>query len=269
MIRPPAVAGRFYPGEPETLGRVVGSLLASFPVNGAAAAVAAMVPHAGYVYSGGIAGRVYAAMRIPSRVVLLGPNHTGRGPALSLWDRGAWRIPGGMVPVDEAMGRQIRDRMPEVHPDQEAHAAEHCLEVQLPFLAARAPGLQITPRVIGTSRREVLERLAQALAEALRSAGEEVLLILSSDMTHYEPAEAAQRKDRLAIAALEALDDVELERVVDAERISMCGYAPVLAGILAARSLGARSGRLVGYDHSGSVSGDSASVVGYAGMTFS
>lgn len=269
MIRPPAVAGRFYPGEPETLARVVGSLLASSPAEGAAPAVAAMVPHAGYVYSGGVAGRVYAALRIPSRVVLLGPNHTGRGPALSLWDRGAWRIPGGMVTVDEAMGREIRDRIPEVRPDQAAHEAEHCLEVQLPFLAALSPGVRITPLVVGTARREVLERLAKALADALRAAGEEVLLILSSDMTHYEPAEAARRKDRLAIAALEALDDVELERVVDAERISMCGYAPVLAGILAAGELGARSGRLVSYDHSGSVSGDLASVVGYAGMTFS
>ncbi len=269
MIRPPAVAGRFYPGEPETLARVVGSLLASSPAEEAAPAVAAMVPHAGYVYSGSVAGRVYAALRVPSRVVLLGPNHTGRGPALSLWDGGAWKIPGGEIPMDEAMGRDIRERFPEVRPDQAAHAAEHCLEVQLPFLAARAAGVRITPLVIGTSRREVLARLAGALADAFRASGEEVLLILSSDMTHYEPAEAAQRKDALAIAALQALDDGALERVVAAERISMCGYAPVLAGILAARRLGARAGRLLSYDHSGSVSGDLGSVVGYAGMTFS
>lgn len=269
MIRPPAVAGRFYPGEPETLARVVGSLLASSPPEGVAPAVAAMVPHAGYVYSGGVAGRVYAALRIPSRVVLLGPNHTGRGPALSLWDGGAWRIPGGEISMDEAMGRELHERIPEIRPDQAAHTAEHCLEVQLPFLAACTAGLRITPLVIGTSRREVLAPLAEALADAVKASGEEVLLILSSDMTHYEPAEAAQRKDGLAIAALEALDDQALERVVAAERISMCGYAPVLAGILAARRLGACAGRLVSYDHSGSVSGDLASVVGYAGMTFS
>lgn len=269
MVRPPAVAGRFYPGEPEALQSVVESLLAiSRPVE-SAPAIAAMVPHAGYLYSGGTAGRVYAALRVPSRVILLGPNHTGRGPALSLWEQGAWRTPGREIQVDERMGREIRERMAEVQPDHTAHADEHCLEVQLPFLAARAADLRVTPLVVGTARREILAKLATALAEAIRASGEEVLLLLSSDMTHYEPAGAAQRKDRLAIAALEELDDLGLERVVREEKISMCGYAPVLAGILAARQLGARSGRLVDYTHSGSVSGDLASVVGYAGMTFS
>jgi AmmeMemoRadiSam system protein B len=269
LIRPPAVAGRFYPGEPADLGSVVESLLAPSGPGQGEPVVAALVPHAGYVYSGGVAGRVYAAVRVPERVILLGPNHTGKGPALSLWERGVWGIPGKEIPVDEELGLEIRGRIAELQPDRAAHVAEHCLEVQLPFLAARAPRLRVTPLVIGTSRREVLSRLAGALAGAIRACGEEVLLILSSDMTHYEPAEAAQRKDRLAIAALEALDDEALERVVHEQRISMCGYAPALAGILAARELGARSGRLVRYEHSGSVSGDLASVVGYAGMTFS
>src|SRR5262249_26902892 len=159
-------------------------------------------------------------------------------------DRGSWRIPGGLIPVDEAMASEIRARMPEVQSDREAHAGEHCLEVQLPFLAARAPEVRITPLIVGTTRRDILSRLASALAEALRAAGEDVLLILSSDLTHYEPAEAARRKDGLAIAALETMNDVELEQVVAAESISMCGYAPVLAGLLAAKALGARTGRL-------------------------
>ena len=269
MVRAPAVAGRFYPGEPEVLERLVAKLLTRTSAGEPQRAFALLVPHAGWIYSGAVAGEVYACARIPDRVVLLGPNHTGLGPPLSLWDRGAWEYPGARVQVDEEMAKALKSSCADLIPDQSAHRYEHCLEVQLPFLCARAPNLSITPVVVGTTRLDLLKGLADGLADAIRKIGEEVLIVISSDMTHYEPAAIAEKKDRWAVAAMEALDAEELHRVVRHEGISMCGYAPAVAGLLTGHELGARVGRLIRYSHSGEVSGDSSSVVGYAGMVFS
>ena len=269
LVRAPAVAGRFYPGEPEVLERLVAKLLTNASAGEPQRAIALLAPHAGWVYSGAVAGEVYACSIIPDRVVLLGPNHTGLGPELSLWDRGAWEYPGARVRVDEEMAKVLKSCCPDLIPDQSAHRYEHCLEVQIPFLRARAPNLRITPVVVGTTRLDLLKTLAGSLANAIRSIREEVLIVISSDMTHYEPAAAAEKKDRLAVAAMEALDAEELYRVVRHAGVSMCGYAPAVAGLLAGHELGARVGRLIRYSHSGEVSGDSSSVVGYAGMVFS
>ncbi|MCI0566830.1 MAG: AmmeMemoRadiSam system protein B [Acidobacteria bacterium] len=269
MVRAPAVAGRFYPGEPEVLEGLVARLLINTSAEEPQRAIALLAPHAGWVYSGAVAGAVYACARIPDRVVLLGPNHTGLGPPLSLWDRGAWEYPGERVRVDEEMAKALKDSCADLIPDQSAHRYEHCLEVQLPFLRARSGNLRITPVVVGTTRLDLLKVLAGGLADAIRKIREEVLIVISSDMTHYEPAGVAEKKDRLAVAAMEAVDAEALYRVVRHEGISMCGYAPAVAGLLAGHELGARVGRLIRYSHSGEVSGDSNSVVGYAGMTFS
>jgi MEMO1 family protein len=270
LVRAPAVAGRFYPGEPEILRRLVTDLLAgATAAEGLQSAIALLVPHAGYVYSGGVAAAVFSAVQVPERVILLGPNHTGMGPPLSLWDRGAWEFPGGRVPVEEDIGGRLKEECPELIPDPSAHRYEHSLEVQVPFLAARRPSVRIVPVVVGTTRKEPLEMLGRALASVIRGSKEEVLMVISSDMTHYEPAREAERKDLLAIGAMEAIDGESLQRVVKREGISMCGYAPAMAGLAAARNLGARKGRLVRYAHSGQVSGDDDSVVGYAGMIFS
>jgi AmmeMemoRadiSam system protein B len=270
LVRAPAVAGRFYPGEPEILRRLVTDLLAgATAAEGLQPAIALLVPHAGYVYSGGVAAAVFSAVQVPERVILLGPNHTGMGPPLSLWDRGAWEFPGGRVPVEEDIGGRLKEECPELIPDPSAHRYEHSLEVQVPFLAARRPSVRIVPVVVGTTRKEPLEMLGRALASVIRGSKEEVLMVISSDMTHYEPAREAERKDLLAIGAMEAIDGESLQRVVKREGISMCGYAPAMAGLAAARNLGARKGRLVRYAHSGQVSGDDDSVVGYAGMIFS
>ena len=269
MVRAPAVAGRFYPGEPEVLERLVAKLLVTTSDEEPRRAIALLAPHAGWVFSGAVAGAVYARVKIPDRVVLLGPNHTGLGPPLSLWDRGAWEYPGARVEVDEEMAKALKSSCPDLLPDQSAHRYEHCLEVQLPFLRARAQNLRITPVVVGTTQLDRLKVFASGLAEAIREIQEEVLIVISSDMTHYEPAGVAERKDRLAVAAMEAVDAEALYRVVRHERISMCGYAPAVAGLLSGHELGARVGRLIRYSHSGEVSGDSTSVVGYAGMVFS
>jgi len=269
LIRAPAVAGRFYPGEPEVLERLAAKLLASPAEGEPRRATAVLAPHAGWIYSGATAGAVYASVIVPIHVILVGPNHTGVGPPLSLWDRGTWEIPGGHIPIDEQMAAVLKESCPDLIPDISAHRYEHCLEVQLGLLKMRREDLRITPVVVGTTRPEAVDALGEALVRTVQASPEPALIVISSDLSHYEPAPTAERKDRMAIAAMEALDSRELRRVVQRERISMCGFAPAVCGLMAARRLGARSGRLIRYSHSGEVSGDDSSVVGYAGMVFS
>jgi AmmeMemoRadiSam system protein B len=182
LIRAPAVAGRFYPGEPEVLETLVARLLVSSGVRDPRPAIAVLSPHAGYAYSGEVAATVYASVRVPDRIILLGPNHTGLGPPLSLWDRGAWEMPGGPVQVDAEMGRFLMESCPELIPDRSAHRAEHCLEVQLPFLAARADGLRVSPVVVGTSRPEILHGLGRSVCEVVRRLEGKVLVVISSEL---------------------------------------------------------------------------------------
>ena len=269
MIRTPAVAGRFYPDDPADLDEMVAGFLPSPPPEQAGRVIALMAPHAGLVYSGRVAGATFGSVDVPARVILLGPNHTGLGAALSLWDGGAWEMPGGAAEVDADLCSSLRRRCPRLSADRAAHLHEHCLEVQLPFLQARREGIRIAPIVVGTSRLEDLRDLGRGMAESIRESREPVLIVVSSDMTHYEPAAVAAAKDRIALERMERLDAEGLHRVVREEGISMCGFAPAVAGLVAARELGARSGKVVLYSHSGEVSGDSNSVVGYAGMVFS
>ena len=268
MVRAPAVAGRFYPGEPDALESLVKRLLNDTGETVARGVVALLAPHAGFQYSGEVAGAVYREVKVPSRVILLGPNHTGFGPPLSVWDRGTWELPGSPIRVDESLAKALLETCPDLTADESAHRYEHAIEVQLPFLRARREQMSITPLIVGTDRMETLRNLGECVARVLGSLKDEVLLVISSDMTHYEPAESARRKDHLAVAAMEALSPEDLLRVVRDERVSMCGFAPAVAGLVAARQLGARSGRLVRYAHSGEITKDDESVVGYAGMVF-
>jgi len=269
MVRTPAVAGRFYPDDPEELGGMVAGFLPSPLPDPPEEVVAMMAPHAGLIYSGRVAGATYGTVAVPRRILLMGPNHTGRGAALSLWDHGRWEMPGGVTEVDEEFCGTLRRNCSTLVPDRAAHLREHCLEVQLPFLRARHPGFRIAPIVVGTSRLEDLRELGRGVAVSIRQSPEPVLIVISSDMTHYEPAETAASKDRLAVRQMELLDPEGLHRTVRQEGISMCGCAPAVAGLFAARELGAQSGRLVLYAHSGEASGDNDAVVGYAGMVFS
>jgi MEMO1 family protein len=269
LFRTPAVAGQFYPSDPGDLDRTLADLIQTAPGRSPEPAVAILAPHAGYIYSGRIAGAVYGRITVPPRIVLMGPNHTGMGPALSLWDGGEWRMPGGEVALDRDLGHALQRHCPLLVSDRAAHLREHCLEVQIPFLRARAPNLRITPVVVGTSRLSQLRDLGAAVARAIRESGESVLLVLSSDMTHYEAAETVRRRDEPALAAMERVDPEALHHAVSREAITMCGFAPAVAGLFAARDLGAGSGKLVLYGHSGEVTGNLDSVVAYAGMIFS
>ena len=266
MLRRPAFSGSFYPGDPETLRRdVEGRLERTGPRSGV---TALMAPHAGYVYSGGVAGSTYAAAELPGRLVILGPNHTGCGAPLALYGSGEWETPLGRMPVDADLAGRLQKACPLLEADVEAHSREHAIEVQLPFLQVCTPGARIVPVCVGTPRITDLRALGAALAQVISSLEEPAAILISSDMTHYESREVAERQDRKALEALERVEATALYEVVQRERISMCGVYPAVAALEACRLLGARSGEILAYATSGDVTGDFSSVVAYAGMHF-
>jgi hypothetical protein len=265
MIRPPAVAGRFYPDDPDRLRAAVDSLLASGQEQKIRAR-ACMVPHAGYVYSGAVAGEVYRRLEIPARVILLGPRHFPRGASLAIVSDGAWQTPLGMAPIDHLLAEKICRAFPLLREDAVAHSTEHSLEVQLPFLQRLVPTFAFVPIVIGPAHWEQLEALGKALAAVITAEHEPILLVASSDMNHYESDAVTRVKDRKAIDRILTLAPRELFDTVRSEDISMCGYAAATATLVAARELGAARGELVRYATSGEVNGDLNEVVGYAGM---
>jgi MEMO1 family protein len=263
-IRHPAVAGRFYPRDPDDLQAEVHSYLS--PSRETVSARGCVVPHAGYVYSGHVAGAVYARLDLPRRIILMCPNHTGMGHPLAIMGFGAWETPLGQVPIDCELAADLKQRFPLLSEDSEAHRAEHGAEVQLPFLQTRRPDCTFVPIALGTSRYEVLQALGVVIAEAVQAAGEPVLLIASSDMNHYEDDTITRVKDQKAIERILVMDAKGLFDVVINENISMCGFGPTVAMLTAARRLGSTGTELVRYANSGDVSGDRKRVVGYAGI---
>jgi MEMO1 family protein len=263
-VRTPAVAGRFYPGRRDELLRDVRNYtVASEP---ALAAIGCVAPHAGYMYSGHVAGAVYARLEIPQRCVVLCPNHTGAGHPLAIMTRASWQTPLGEVAADTELGADLLTRFPLLKEDSAAHRGEHAIEVQLPFLQVRQPDLRFVPIAVGTSDFEVLAALGAILAAAIAACGDKVLIIASSDMNHYESDAVTRVKDHKAIERVLALDPRGLWDVVASQHISMCGFGPTVAMLTAAKRLGARSAQLVKYATSGDVSGDREMVVGYAGI---
>ena len=283
-VRTPAVAGRFYPGRAEELLREVRDFTSTGKISittGRIAAIGCVAPHAGYIYSGGVAGAVYSRLEIPERCVILCPNHTGKGHPLAIMANTTWQTPLGEVAADADMGARLLRRFPALQEDSAAHRAEHAIEVQLPFLQALRPELKIVPIAIGTSDFDVLRGLGEALADVIADRHEEdrheedrheedqdekVLIIASSDMNHYESDEITRVKDHKAIERVLAMDARGLWEVVMNEDISMCGFGPTIVMLTAAKILGATSATLVKYATSGDVSGDYESVVGYAGI---
>ena len=278
-VRTPAVAGRFYPSHAGELLREVREFTSTSktPVaTGHIAAIGCVAPHAGYIYSGGVAGAVYSRLEIPQRCVILCPNHTGKGRPLAIMANTTWQTPLGEVAADADMGARLLRRFLALQEDSAAHRAEHAIEVQLPFLQALRPELKIVPIAIGTSDFDVLRGLGEALADVIADRHEEdhheedqdekVLIIASSDMNHYESDEITRVKDHKAIKRVLAMDARGLWEVVMDEDISMCGFGPTIVMLTAAKILGATLATLVKYATSGDVSGDYGSVVGYAGI---
>ena len=270
-MRAPAVSGRFYPATRPELDRAVRDLLASVRDAQPARARGAVVPHAGLVYSGLTAASVFAHLAIPPLVVILAPNHTGicRAPGgVSLWEAGAFRTPLGEVGVDDRFAASLLDASPLVGPDHEAHAAEHAVEVELPFLQVLRPDVRIVPLVLAEDGWAACRALGLALARLIAHWPEPALLLASSDLNHYEPASVSERKDGEALEALRRLDGEDLLRRCRREQISMCGRGPAACVAAAAQVLGASAGTVVDYRHSGWVTGDRTAVVGYGGVIF-
>jgi AmmeMemoRadiSam system protein B len=233
-------------------------------------ALGCVVPHAGYVYSGHVAGAVYARLEMPRRFLMLCPNHTGMGEPLAIMSSGSWLTPLGEAAIDGELAGQLKREFPALREDESAHAGEHALEVQIPFLQKLAPEFAFVPIAVGAGRLELLTELGAKIASVLRALPErEVLIVASSDMNHYEDDTRTRAKDRMAIDRMLALDPAGLWQTVQREQISMCGFGPAVAMLSAACELGASRAELVKYATSGDVSGDRNLVVGYAGIVVS
>jgi MEMO1 family protein len=266
MIRQPAVAGKFYTDDPEQLRQELATLI---PPEDGTRVLGLVAPHAGYIYSGKVAGLAYGAVRVPEAVLLLGPNHTGAGAPAALAPSGEWLTPLGPVPVNSRLSKLILKHAPLVREDPSAHHFEHSIEVQLPFLQYRNPKVCIAALCLSLSDFDSISALGAGLAQAIIEYGEEVLIVASSDMNHYESAQVAKEKDDLALAELARLDPEALLRVCRERRITMCGVIPAAVMLVAAKLLGATSSRLIRYTTSGEVNGDLNRVVAYAAVTVS
>jgi MEMO1 family protein len=263
-VRLPAVAGKFYPSDPDLLRANLQSYLS--PRTQRLTALGCIVPHAGYMYSGQVAGAVYAALEVPTCCIVLCPNHTGMGRPLAIMSSGEWQTPLGSVPIDVELATSLRQSFPPLTDDDEAHRKEHAAEVELPFLQILVPDMTFVPIVLGTANFEILQSLGNAVAEILEKRSTRVLIIASSDMNHYENDRITREKDGKAIERILALNARGLFEVVMKEEITMCGFGPAIAMLTAVRRLGATQGELIRYATSGDVSGDRDMVVGYAGI---
>lgn len=269
MLRLPAVAGRFYPADPAELTAFVHKYAKADSHANPVRTKACLVPHAGYVYSGHVAGAVFARIILPMRILILGVRHYPRGEPAAILSSGAWRTPLGDVPIDEALAAALLKACPLLREDSVAHSAEHSLEVQLPFLQVLTPDFTFVPVALGTVRFEGLVAVGEALARVIEAVKEDVLLLTTSDLNHYEDDTTTRVKDHKAIAQLLARDSRGLFDTCRDESISMCGLGPAVAMLTALKALGSKKSELVKYATSADVSGDRGAVVGYAGMIFS
>lgn len=266
-IRYPAVAGRFYSRDETALLADVRSYLS--PPQETMNVTGCVVPHAGYIYSGQVAGEVFARISIPRLCIVVCPNHTGLGRPLSIMSEGGWKTPLGSVPIASELATALKEAFSPLTEDAEAHHAEHAIEVELPFLQVLRPDVGFVPIALGTGQFALLEAFGVALAKVVAAQNEPVLMIASSDMNHYENDGITRVKDHKAIERILALDARGLFDVVKKENISMCGFGPTVAMLTAAARLGASSAKLIKYATSGDVSGDHEMVVGYAGIVVS
>lgn len=299
MPRHPAVAGQFYKSSPEELVRQVRDFIVPHAIKTKALGI--MSPHAGLIYSGAVAGAVYSRIELPDTFVLIGPNHTGLGAPVALMAKGRWETPLGLVEIDEALAAAILAKSSHIQEDSLAHLREHSLEVQLPFIQHFKKQFKIVPIQMLDTRLDTCLEVGRAIGEAIKKRDEgsgvggqgvvvkeqteaknarhnpvprtlnpvpqtNVLIVASSDMSHYEQAVVAKEKDLRAIKQILDLNPEGLYRVVKGYGITMCGYGPTVAMLVACKILGASKAELIKYSNSGDVSGDYEQVVGYAGV---
>jgi len=266
MARLPVVADRFYPGDPTILRQTLTDFIP--PVQNTVSAKAVIVPHAGYVYSGAVAGETFSRVVIPETVIILGPNHHGRGEPMALGTED-WVMPLGEVHFAVDLAATILKDSEVIVADNQAHQFEHSLEVQVPFLQFLQEKLSIVPIVVSHISYSRCQQAALEIVRAVKSYGRPVLMVASTDMTHYESRQSASVKDHLALQHIVNLDPQGLYNTVVTNQISMCGIMPTVITLLAALELGAENADLVRYTDSGEASGDTSQVVGYAGLVIS
>jgi AmmeMemoRadiSam system protein B len=271
-IRQPAVAGRFYPANAQrlraevetfTTARAKPEQTASEPL---IRAIGCISPHAGYMYSGAVAGALYRRLDLPHTFVILCPNHTGQGEPLAIVSHGAWHTPLGDAVIDADLAAALKEASPHLSEDSEAHRYEHALEVQLPFLQVLQPEFQFVPIAVGTTKFDLLSAIGEAIGKVISSRGQRTMILASSDMNHYESDDITRIKDRRAIDQVLALNPRGLYDTVRDGHISMCGYGPATIMLTASLQLGATKAELIRYATSAEVSGDRDMVVGYAGI---
>lgn len=265
MLRSACVAGQFYPAGAVELEAVVRGFLAGGG-GPAEKAVAAIAPHAGYIYSGAVAGAVFSSIEIPDDIILIGPNHTGLGPTVSVMARGAWEMPFGRMEINEGLAAALIKTSALFSEDGTAHLREHSLEVELPFIHYLNPDASFVPVTVMRAGYGECVEAGAAIAKAVSAYPEEVLIVVSSDMNHYESDSMTRKKDDLAIKKVLSLDAKGLLETTSDNAISMCGVIPAAIAIEAAKRLGAKAAKLVKYATSGDTSGDTDHVVGYAGI---
>ena len=266
MRRTPAVAGLFYPGNERPLRDMVMDMARSDiqPKK----ALAAVSPHAGFVYSGPVAGALFASIDLPGQFILIGPSHRFSHTLFPLVSKGEWETPMGRIPVDADLAARLMEKSGLLEDDERPHTQEHSLEVQLPFLQYFRPDLTFVPVCVSSQASfEELVELGEALAEAIKESPDEVLIIASTDMSHYVSQDIAREKDFKAIERILDLDAQGLFDTVRKEDISMCGVQPTTAALVASNLLGAQEAELIEYQTSGDVTGDFNEVVGYAGIS--
>ncbi|MDD5166630.1 MAG: AmmeMemoRadiSam system protein B [Candidatus Omnitrophica bacterium] len=268
-IRAPAVAGQFYPDSRQEIKKQIESFVDK--KTGRQDAFACMLPHAGYIYSGRVAAETVSRIKLKDKIILLGPNHTGFGSEFSIMTEGIWQTPLGDIQIDTTLAKDILGRSQHLKEDSLAHMYEHSLEVELPLLQYFKDDFKIVPIAMLSDNIDSLKEVGKEIASSIKEANikDSALIVASSDMTHYQPQEEAEGKDMQAIQAILELDEDKLMEKIARLNISMCGYAPVAAMLVAAKLLGAKTGKLVKYQTSGDITGDKTSVVGYAGIIIS
>jgi AmmeMemoRadiSam system protein B len=264
VTRNPVVAGQFYPASASELKRMLKGMVAEKAKR--QEVIGLISPHAGYIYSGAVAGAVISRIKFKDTFIIMGPNHTGSGKPFSIMTQGRWKTPLGEVEVDSALGKRILASSRYLEEDYSAHLGEHSIEVQLPFLQYFNTDFKLVPIMLAYAGGAIYKEIGKAIAKGIKESGRKAVIIASSDMTHYESQASAQRKDTQAIEAVLKLDEDELLKRVEEFDISMCGYAPAVSLIVAAKELGAKGAELVKYQTSGDTTGDYSSVVGYAGI---
>ncbi len=266
MIREPIVAGKFYPNNRDELLEMLEEFCVKKEFKYDAYGV--ISPHAGYIFSGSVAGEVFSSVNLPSKFIILCPNHTGFGSPLSIMSSGKWLTPLGEAKIDEELANLLKEMSNDLEENSLAHKFEHSLEVQLPFIQyLKGNNFTFVPICVGTSDLNSLINLGEVIGDVLKN-DRDLLVVASSDMTHYESAEKAEKKDFLAIKEMEKLDVEGFYTVIRENSISMCGFAPATIMMTAVKMAGAKKGKLLKYTNSGDVIGDYKSVVAYAGLVF-